>query len=127
MGQQFTYDGFENLTDTSVTKGSAPSFSTTYSASTNRRAKPGSGDTVDSNGNITLVNSQCLGHFPETDIENRISGVVTDSGDTSLALLGAAQYGYDAGNKRVWRGSGTLSGSLDELTFWAPNGQKLGT
>jgi RHS repeat-associated protein len=52
------------------------------------------------------------------DIENRISGVGTYSGDTSVA-----QYGYDAGNKRVWRGGGTT----DELTFWAPNGQKLGT
>jgi RHS repeat-associated protein len=38
-----------------------------------------------------------------------------------------AQYGYDAGNKRVWRGGAGPSGSLDELTFWAPNGQKLGT
>jgi RHS repeat-associated protein len=109
-GQQFTYDGFGNLTDTSVTKGSAPSFSTTYSASTNRRT----GDTADSNGNITYVNSQYLTY----DIENRISGVGTYSGDTSIA-----QYGYDAGNKRVWRGGG----STDELTFWAPNGQKLGT
>jgi hypothetical protein len=34
----------------------APSFSTTYSASTNRRT----GDTADSNGNITYVNSQYL-------------------------------------------------------------------
>ncbi len=97
-----------------MTKGSAPTFSATYSASTNRR----SGDTADSNGNITYVNSQYLTY----DIENGISGVGTYSGDTSVA-----QYGYDAGNKRVWRGGAGPSGSLDELTFWAPNGQKLGT
>ncbi len=52
------------------------------------------------------------------DIDNRITGVGTYSGDTSVA-----QYGYGAGNKRVWRGGG----STDELTFWAPNGQKLAT
>ncbi|MEP7355398.1 MAG: hypothetical protein ABI824_19380 [Acidobacteriota bacterium] len=33
-GQTFSYDGFGNLTTVSVTKGSAPSLSASYSAST---------------------------------------------------------------------------------------------
>jgi hypothetical protein len=75
-----------------VTKGSAPSFSVAYSASTKRRST----DTADANGNIQSVNSQWLNY----DIENRISTVLTSQFGSTVM-----QYGYDAGNKRVWRGS----------------------
>jgi RHS repeat-associated protein len=93
-----------------VTKGSAPTFSVAYSASTNRRTS----DSAAANGNIQNANGQWLNY----DIDNRISNVLTSQYGSTVM-----QYGYDAENKRVWRGSSTL----DELTFWAPNGQKLAT
>ena len=48
-GQSYTYDGFGNLLDQTVIKGSAPSLSTTYDYTTNRQT----GDIADANGNIT--------------------------------------------------------------------------
>jgi hypothetical protein len=56
---------------------------------------------ADANGNIGSGNV--------FDIENRM----TAPGGTTV------RYGYDAGNKRVWRGDTTAG--LDELDFWAGN------
>jgi len=100
-GQSYTYDGFGNLTDQTVIKGSAPDVHVAYSYSTNRQT----GDTADANGNIGSSNIY--------DLENRL---VQPSGST-------ARYGYDAGNKRMWRGDSGLG--VDEIAFWA--GQKLAT
>jgi hypothetical protein len=55
-----------------------------YNASTNRQT----GDVADANGNI--------GSGYIYDIENRLL----------QAGSGMPQYGYDAGNKRVWRSTG---------------------
>ncbi len=104
-GQSYNFDGFGNLTDQNVIKGSAPEMHVVYNASTNRQT----GDTADLNGNIGLNYVY--------DIENRLLRPGTAGSTTQ-------QYGYDAGNKRVWRGS--ASPALDEFTFWAGN-QKLAT
>jgi RHS repeat-associated protein len=93
-GQSYNFDGFGNLTDQNVIKGSAPSMHVTYSAATNRQ----SGDVADANGNILGSATPSLQNV--FDIENRI----TNPGGTAM------KYGYDAGNKRIWRGDGT---------FWA--------
>ena len=101
-GQSYTYDGFGNLTDQTVIKGSAPDVHVAYNASNNRQT----GDTADANGNI--------GSGYIYDMDNRL----VQPGSSSTA-----HYGYDAGNKRVWRGdTGT---GMDEIAFWA--GQKLAT
>jgi RHS repeat-associated protein len=100
-GQSYNYDGFGNLTDQNVIKGSAPTMHVTYNASTNRQT----GDTADANGNLGS------GYF--YDIANRL---LQPSGTT-------VQYAYDSANKRVWRGGG----GLDEIAFWGVNGQKLAT
>jgi hypothetical protein len=68
-----------------------------YDYSTNRQV----GDTADLNGNIGSSNIY--------DLENRL---VEPSGST-------ARYGYDASNKRMWRGDT----GVDEFTFWA--GQRM--
>jgi len=47
-GQSYTFDGFGNLTDQNVIKGSAPTMHVVYNSATNRQT----GDTADANGNI---------------------------------------------------------------------------
>src|SRR6267154_498812 len=59
-GQSYTYDGFGNLTDQTIIKGSGPSMHVVYNAATNRQT----GDIADANGNI--------GSYI-FDIENRIA------------------------------------------------------
>jgi RHS repeat-associated protein len=96
-GQSYTYDGFGNLTDQTLIKGSAPDVHVAYNASNNLQT----GDTADYNGNIGA------GYI--YDMDNRL---VQPSGST-------ARYAYDVGNKRVWRGDT----GVDELAFWV--GKKL--
>ena len=72
-----------------------------YNASNNLQT----GDTADANGNI--------GSGYIYDISNRL----VQPGSSS-----SVHYGYDVGNRRVWRGDGS---GLDEITFWA--GQKMAT
>jgi RHS repeat-associated protein len=115
-GQSYTYDGFGNLTNQTVTAGTAPSLSVTYNASNNRQTT----DTcTDANGNL---NSMAACPYYSTtygyDVSNRI-----------VSVPGSTNYAYAPGNKRVWRGTTNTSGqlTLDELTFWSINGQKLAT
>jgi len=100
-GQSYTFDGFGNLTDQTVIKGSAPSMSVVYSASTNRQT----GDTADANGNILGSATPSLQNV--FDIDNRMTA---PGGGATM------RYSYDAGNKRVWRGDSATG--LDEITFW---------
>jgi RHS repeat-associated protein len=99
-GQSYNYDGFGNLTDQNVIKGSAPTMHVAYNYLTNRQT----GDAADANGN--------LGTNYVYDIENRLLQAGT----------GAPQYAYDAGGQRVWRGS--ASPAMDEITYWSGS-QKL--
>ncbi len=67
-GQSYTYDGFGNLTDQTLIKGTAPDVHVAYNYLTNRQT----GDTADANGNIGSTNVY--------DMDNRLiqpySGVV---------------------------------------------------
>jgi RHS repeat-associated protein len=101
-GQSYTYDGWGNLTDQTVILGSAPSLHVAYNPANNRQT----GDVADANGNI--------GSGYTYDMSNRL---IQASG-TSMV------YAYAPDNKRVWRSD---SSSINEYTFWAPNGQKLGS
>lgn len=97
-GQSYTYDGFGNLTDQNVIKGSAPTMHVVYNAATNRQT----GDVADANGNI--------GSGSVYDIENRL----LQAGGTTM------KYAYNPGNKRIWRGDGQ---SVDEIAFWGSGGR----
>jgi RHS repeat-associated protein len=112
-GQSYTYDGFGNLTNQTVTSGTAPALSTTCDPATNRQT----GECADANGNI-------CGDNLVYDVENRIvrKGVL-------WAGHPDAAYSYAPGNKRVWRGvwDGSGTQTVDELTLWRVNGQKLVT
>ena len=116
-GQSFTYDGFGNLTNVSVTQGSAPTLSAIYDANNHAGGE-------DANGNPGYVPLPAYGTSVPAgyDVENRL-------------VSGPAYYSYAPGNQRVWRGSWTTTYSdgsyiytrgTDEITFWSVSGQKLG-
>jgi RHS repeat-associated protein len=114
-GQQFTYDGFGNLTNKSVTKGSAPSMSVVVDAQTNRVA----GYPYDANGNQLWTNTQTLSY----DYENRIAWVDNRN-------FTGRMYGYDADNRRVYEADWTLVDGTavfgeQAVHFWGVTGQRL--
>ena len=111
-GQSYSYDGFGNLTDQTVTAGSAPAYHVVYNASNNRQTT----DCADSNGNLGS-SSACSGAATVYDVENRM---------ISPSSANQWQYSYAPRNKRVWRGVWTGSTlTTDEVTFWSGS-KKLG-
>jgi RHS repeat-associated protein len=101
-GQSYGYDGFGNLLSQTVTKGTAPYMSINVNPAANRVA----GTTYDANGNGLT--------FGSYDVSNRLK-----------QTTGGVQYGYDPGNKRVWKKVDS-NPTNDEFYFWAGN-QRLGT
>jgi len=122
-GQSYSYDGFGNLQNQTVTAGSAPSLSVVYNASNNRQTT----DCADANGNIfgNIAGGGSCGSISPSysyDVTNRI-----------VSVAGGVQYGYAPGNKRVWKGisaynsnTGAVNLTQDTITFWSVTGQKLG-
>ena len=111
-GQSYQYDGFGNLTNQTVTAGSAPMYSAGYDANNHAGCEDGNGN------NTCQVDG--AGHGFVYDVENR--PITLGNGITNPPF----RYSYAPGNRRVWRGlftSGTLT--TDEVTFWGVNGQKL--
>jgi RHS repeat-associated protein len=100
-GQSYGYDGFGNLLSQTVTKGAAPMMGVIVDPLTNRVV----GTSYDANGNDLT--------FGTYDVANR------------LKQSGAFTYGYDPGNKRVWKNPGTGPAN-EEFYFWAGS-QRLGT
>jgi RHS repeat-associated protein len=111
-GTTYTYDGFGNLTAKTWIKGSAPPWSSTVDAATNRL---GNATSYDANGNP--LDPQGLSPF---DVENRR---LSPAGDF-------AGWTYDPSGKRVfgekarWHG---VSQTTCELYFYGITGQKLAT
>ena len=106
-----------------MTAGTAPTLSVVYNASNNLQTT----DCADANGNIlaqSVAPYNCSNVPPGTeytyDVANRMH-------PPTLYGVGTF-YSYAPGNKRVWRG--TYNGSaytVDEVTFWSVNGQKIET
>ena len=110
-GQSYAYDGFGNLTNQTVTSGTAPALNVTYDPATNRQT----GECADANGNLNSY--PCTNAAYTYDVENRIWSTAT-----------GAAYSYAPGNKRVWRGvSSGGTQTVDEVTYWSVTGQKLMT
>jgi RHS repeat-associated protein len=124
-GQSYGYDGFGNLTDQTVTAGSAPAYHVVPDPTTNHLGS------VDANGNTLGTVDPDQGtviYSASYDVENRFMGTAAVGG----MVPGNYQYSYAPGNKRVWRGDFGSSGTAtilttDEVTFWSVNGQKLGS
>jgi hypothetical protein len=75
-GQRYIYDGFGNVTDQNVIKGSAPTMHVAYNVATNRQT----GDAAEANGNI--------GPNYIFDIENRVLRPgTTECGNASRRYL----------------------------------------
>jgi hypothetical protein len=98
-GQSYVFDGFNNLLQQNVIKGTAPSPTFSVNPATNRLTTT----TYDANGN-----DLGLGTY------DRLNRLVTASGAT---------YDYDAGNKRIWKKKPDTS---EEYYFYLGN-QRLGT
>jgi RHS repeat-associated protein len=98
-GLSFGYDGFGNKLSQTVTKGTAPSMSITVDA--NNRV---TGQTFDANGNMTSGAGSNLTY----DVDNRIA---------TAAGASSEWYGYNPGNKRIWK-KRLISGSTYEETIY---------
>ena len=111
--------GFGNLTQQTVTKGTAPSMSMAVDQTTNRLV--GTGTTYDLNGNMSLNNPamRSIGY----DVENRVAGVTAF--DYSWE-----SYKYSARNERlVVKRGGSMPASWedpDEVHFHGVDGLLLG-
>jgi hypothetical protein len=114
-GQTFAYDGFGNLWQQAVTKGTAPVMLVNVDLTTNRINSAGWG--YDANGNTTQMPGP--GNAPQTmeyDIDNRL---VSWSENGQLE-----QYQYLADNKRVWK---RAPNGEETVYFYGVGGQKLVT
>jgi len=122
-GENYTFDGFGNLTGKTPTAGSAPALSAPANSATNQP----SGASYDANGNSTP-----LSNYPGIpayvwDIENRL---VT----TQPAVYQPTNYTYDPWGRRVWK---EVPGGRDsnknplptpcEIYVYGATGQKLKT
>jgi len=113
-GLSFTYDGFGNRTNQTVTKGSGPSNTVAISGTTNRITTAGYG--YDSNGNMTTMPYGSGSMTLTYDIENRLTQAVNTNG-TEL-------YSYDSGNRRVYQ---KLASGTEQVFFYGVNGDRLKT
>jgi RHS repeat-associated protein len=107
-GLTFSYDGFGNLMDRVVTKGSGPGGPVGVDPGTNRLI----GGQYDANGNFMSV---AAGGYYGYDVENRLT---VDNGS------GGVQYGYDPANRRVYRWQDQVS---EEVYFSGIEGKRLAT
>jgi RHS repeat-associated protein len=88
-GLSFTYDGFGNRTNQSVTKGSGPTHSVAIDPATNRIST--SGYQYDPNGNMTQMPQLTMSY----DVANRMT-------TSNHASAGTQSYGYNHANQRVF-------------------------
>jgi len=105
-GLSWSYDGFGNRTNQTVTKGSAPASALTYSLSNNRLTTAD----YDLNGNMTLY----AGTSYVYDVENRLT--------KSSGSFGTERYGYDGSNRRVWR---KKADGTEEFTLYGTSGERI--
>jgi RHS repeat-associated protein len=108
-GQQFVYDGFGNLREKNVIKGTAPSLSVLVDAATNRLPLY----QYDANGNQLTTNTQTLTY----NYENRLSQATTASNAWS-------RYSYDPDGRRVYSWD-ALSGVTTERVYVYGLGSEL--
>ena len=89
-GLNFSYDGFGNLTQEQVFKGTGYNMNLAHDGATNRIATPGYG--YDGNGNLTAMPYLSMSY----DVQNRLI-------QTEQTPYGTMQYGYSPGGQRVWK------------------------
>jgi RHS repeat-associated protein len=107
-GLSFTYDGFGNRTNQTVTKGSGPSHSVAIDPATNRIST--SGYTYDNNGNMTQMPQLTMSY----DVANRMVS-------SNHASAGTQTYGYNHANQRVF----VRNGSTVTYYLYGLGGERL--
>ena len=112
-GETFTYDGFGNLTDKTVTSGAAPALPVTMDAAVNNRISNTSGYGYDTTGNLTAGPGFLYATY---DVQNRMATWVPTSGGTEY-------YSYGPDNMRVWK---KPPSGPEEVYFYGARGEKLG-
>ena len=125
-GQWFAYDGFGNLYQKNVFKGLAPPLAASANPATNQLYVTGY-EAYDANGNwVYETGNNGPAVFYGFDVENRMASVNQSGASNGVATY---WYGYDPGNRRVWKGTYDSNGNLtaQEAYFYTPTGQKLGT
>ncbi len=116
-GQAFVYDGFGNLLQKNVTKGSAPTLTQTVDSGNHIN-----GVTYDAAGNPTQMS---VGGFFYNQSES-----VTWDADERLVQVGTSfplQYGYDPQNHRVWAAQSNILGPYGVFYFIGVDGRRIGT
>ena len=121
-GAKYTYDGFGNLTDKTVTAGSAPPLHVVVNAA-NNQVTTNTG--YDTNGYVSSYWNGSGTVFLYYDAENRMSSALPPPASTTYS------YGYDARNERIWSWTGTKDtyGNANgyQVYMYTPGGQKLAT
>ncbi len=107
-GLQFSYDGFGNRTNQTVTKGSGPTHSVAIDAGTNRIST--GGYLYDANGNMTQMPLMTMGY----DVANRM---VT----SNHSGAGTQTYGYNQANQRIF----VRNGSTVTYYLYGMGGERL--
>jgi hypothetical protein len=107
-GLSFTYDGFGNLTNQVVMKGSAPSLAVAVDPATNRIQT--AGFSYDANGNMTATPALAMTY----DAANRMRSA-------GVGVTGE-QYAYDPMNRKVW----TKTRYSQYLHLYGPGGELVG-
>jgi RHS repeat-associated protein len=107
--QGFAYDGFGNMNNKTAT-GGAPTWSASIDPATNRISTT----SYDANGNQTFITTTT--GIPDSfnlsyDVSNRLT-LAVNAGPSIRS-----DYGYDAGNKRIWE-KRTLSGTVNGEWFY---------
>jgi YD repeat-containing protein len=93
-GLSFSYDGFGNRTNQTVTKGSGPTHSVTINPANNRVST--SGYVYDANGNLTQMPLVTMVY----DVANRMV-------ESNHSSAGTQRYSYNHANQRILKRSGT--------------------
>ncbi len=116
--QQFTYDGFGNLTQ-KIGNNAPNNITINVDPTTNRLT--GNGAVYDANGNLTQYTNTLSNMTFTYDGANRLATASGWNGGSGQAI-----YGYDASNQRVY--SNITSGGVTTETFffYGADGKKLG-
>ena len=105
-GLSWGYDGFGNRNTQTVTKGSAPAYSDNINPGNNRSPNLW----YDLSGNVTGVPGQTYSY----DVADRMV--------KATGSYGTERYGYDSGNRRVWR---KKADGTEEFTLYGAGGERI--
>ncbi len=117
--QQFTYDGFGNLTQKIGTN--APNNLTINVDPTTNRLT-GNGAVYDANGNLTQYTNTLANITFTYDSLNRLATATGWNGGSG----NTANYGYDASNQRVYSNITAGGVTTETFFFYGADGKKLG-